>query len=150
MIQIYCQQVFKYPQEVLSLCLSSERSTSSLMPTSSIKWLPSEQAPPLALIISSEFFFFFYELSLWLSPLIWHGDGGSERREQTELVGVEKKCGLSLARDRESSSAWRQWAKPGSLLWPVAVYQTWIDAFTQCTTGWGWRGEMAQGNRLTY
>lgn len=150
MTQIYCQQGFKYPQEVLSLCLSSDRTTSSLMPTSSVKWLQSERAPPLALIISSGFLFF--PMSCPCGSHLW-SDMEMEavkQRSRQSWWGEENKCGQSLARHRKRSSAWRQGAKPRALLRPIAVYQNWIDAFAQCTTGCGWRGEMRQGNRLRY
>lgn len=62
----------------------------------------------------------FYELSLWLSPLIWRADRSSGGGRKSELVREEKKEGeVSLAGDWESSSAWRQRAKPGALLRPA-------------------------------
>lgn len=59
---------------------------------------------------------------------LWSGvqtEEEKEGRSQSEPVrGERKEGGVSLAGDRESSSVWRQWTKPGALIRPAVVYQS--------------------------
>ncbi len=117
------------------------------MPTSSAKWLLTERAPPLTLIFITELrgseeedeeeeeeeeeeavsHRSVFSTSFPRGFHLW-SDVQTEavkKGRKSEPVREEKKeGGVSLAGDWESSSAWRQRAKPGALLRPAVVYQS--------------------------